>query len=1054
MRKHPKKIEETTIWKVYTEKITLYSARYIWIKEIHENAIIQLKAVRDTFPNYTLHDETHVLNVIAAMDGILGDKVHELSIGELELLILAASLHDIGMVYSNDEKNHAFTDEKKSVDFLREYYPELIGCPYTEWPNNTKQSYLRTLHPFRIQEALNNEIWIKLFSKRPSEIVPFQCIISVCQAHGETPYAIMNNPNLKFLRGREVDALFCVLLLRLADLLDFDDTRAPEILFEYTANSEKSIEEWKKHMSSVGFNYPSSPTTNDLPYVAECTDPNIEHAVRDFLDRIDVELNNCIKMQKSCERNWQRDFPFPRAISREEITSKGYKSGDFRLTMDQTKILQLFAGENLYKRNDIFVRELLQNAVDATLLREKLDPIFNIDDGRIDLWEWNDSKGNIWFRIDDYGTGMTLGMLQRYFLKVGNSYYTSKELIRDLKEHGIEEEYLGISRFGIGFLSCFLCGDYADISTLYFDETKNRKESDTSYCIGSRYGLRMEITGLNGYYTLRYEAEKNSDGLPMPSHPLMPDNNIYRSTPGTSIVVRLDPGKLGFVNLKETAEYFICGTRMPIYFNGERIGYTYSEIMSNANKLPNKTFFELPPVDKEKFDKLFPKIKGQYPKIVTKTIPLDMDKFQVSPGISGIITKHEVLFDRPPLWQIKDQLYTVETQIIDDIVALSVVNAKEHATQDHWWRLENDYGKTQTNALRDVLLKLPFCPSSPDQLGNVWLPFAEREDLYSVWRLCLDNEQYNTLRLCLKDTPIITINKLTKSIHRSEVDVFYHGIRAGDLNSPKLWSRNGSYAVFYLEKGFQPIIDVSHSSLIKLPLEVGIAICGILHHPDIGMSLEYGWEINTVRLPDWREVRYSQIGDWLLNSQNEYIDQLKNKFQTSQKIDEIRGLRDRISISGGSTFGYKILNRYLMGYYQDMYAMTIDYEKNQIVTFNPKEISSNSYIYDLFPPLMFCEAANEQSLHYICSANPTIRRGITADHHFIKWLVNNSAKLNKYFERQFEKIIFSLYMQDAENIMQIVNGFREQLIAFQEHHNIDLHSFKPLTKDDFWYPKY
>ena len=48
-----------------------------------------------------------------------------------------------------------------------------------------------------------------------------------------------------------------------------------------------------------------------------------------------------------------------------------------------------------------------------------MDSDFIPEKSRIDFWEWNDKDGNIWFRIDDEGTGMTMGMLQRYFLKVG-----------------------------------------------------------------------------------------------------------------------------------------------------------------------------------------------------------------------------------------------------------------------------------------------------------------------------------------------------------------------------------------------------------------------------------------------------------------------------------------------------------------------------------------------------------------------------------------------------------------------------------------------------------
>lgn len=194
-------------------------------------------------------------------------------------------------------------------------------------------------------------------------------------------------------------------------------------------------------------------------------------------------------------------------------------SGDFCLTMDQTQILQLLTGENLYDNTDVFIRELLQNAIDATLLRGEMESDFVPEKSRIDLWEWNDKEGNIWFRIDDQGTGMTLGMLQRYFLKVGNSYYNSRELERDLRDHDNFKNYNGISRFGIGFLSSFLCGDYAEISTLYFDADKNRREEALIESYQTiHYGLRMQITGLSGYYTLKNQAKhhQTDGGLPVP----------------------------------------------------------------------------------------------------------------------------------------------------------------------------------------------------------------------------------------------------------------------------------------------------------------------------------------------------------------------------------------------------------------------------------------------------------------------------------------------------------------------------------------------------------
>ena len=103
MNTHSKLLEDTELWKTYTTGLPIDNHRSSWIHQIYDSAIIYLKDVRLRFPNYTLHDETHVLNVLDAMAGILGDQISQLSKGEAEMLILAACLHDIGMVYTEEE---------------------------------------------------------------------------------------------------------------------------------------------------------------------------------------------------------------------------------------------------------------------------------------------------------------------------------------------------------------------------------------------------------------------------------------------------------------------------------------------------------------------------------------------------------------------------------------------------------------------------------------------------------------------------------------------------------------------------------------------------------------------------------------------------------------------------------------------------------------------------------------------------------------------------------------------------------------------------------------
>ena len=47
----------------------------------------------------------------------------------------------------------------------------------------------------------------------------------------------------------------------------------------------------------------------------------------------------------------------------------GYIYGEYRFALEKEDILNLLMGENLYSESDVFVRELLQNAIDTSRFR-------------------------------------------------------------------------------------------------------------------------------------------------------------------------------------------------------------------------------------------------------------------------------------------------------------------------------------------------------------------------------------------------------------------------------------------------------------------------------------------------------------------------------------------------------------------------------------------------------------------------------------------------------------------------------------------------------------
>ena len=136
MEELPQTLQETWLWKLYEREAP--KERQVWTEKIYAMAAEALKSARDEFPNYTLHDERHILNVLYAMGGVLGDQAYKLSADELELLILSASLHDVGMTFTKEEKEKVLSDRNQSGDFLRKNCPEYLGTLPDEWPDDRR----------------------------------------------------------------------------------------------------------------------------------------------------------------------------------------------------------------------------------------------------------------------------------------------------------------------------------------------------------------------------------------------------------------------------------------------------------------------------------------------------------------------------------------------------------------------------------------------------------------------------------------------------------------------------------------------------------------------------------------------------------------------------------------------------------------------------------------------------------------------------------------------------------------------------------------------------
>ena len=213
-----------------------------------------------------------------------------------------------------------------------------------------------------------------------------------------------------------------------------------------------SREEWRKHMASQGFDFqhvPERAYPYELDYNATSRSMQIEQAINAYLDWVDRELSECGKLLARFAGEWQR-FVLPAKIKR-QIRPEGYMSGQYRLTLDQDRILELLVGRDLYSDPAVFVRELIQNAIDAVRTRQQLDKDLPCTwQPQIHIRCWMDEQGYHWFRIEDNGTGMTEDIIQNFLLKIGRSYYNSDTFQQEKLRCRADPDYMPISRFGIG----------------------------------------------------------------------------------------------------------------------------------------------------------------------------------------------------------------------------------------------------------------------------------------------------------------------------------------------------------------------------------------------------------------------------------------------------------------------------------------------------------------------------------------------------------------------------------------------------------------------------
>lgn len=121
----------------------------------------------------------------------------------------------------------------------------------------------------------------------------------------------------------------------------------------------------------------------------------------------------------------------------------------------------------LYSDNEIFLRELVSNAVDATQKLKRLSSMgqFKGEVGDTTIEVSFDEKAKT-LTISDHGLGMTAEEVKKYINQI--AFSGAEEFIEKFKEAKDANEIIG--RFGLGFYSAFMVADNVEIQSLSYEE--------------------------------------------------------------------------------------------------------------------------------------------------------------------------------------------------------------------------------------------------------------------------------------------------------------------------------------------------------------------------------------------------------------------------------------------------------------------------------------------------------------------------------------------------------------------------------------------------------
>lgn len=496
------------------------------------------------FQHYSMHDKSHSVAILNYIEMILGrDRVELLNASDLWLLLESAYGHDIGMSLTYDElcalwKEEQFknyikdslyaetADERKVAAFydrldrlvhnkklfmdsaraddvedlgeFEEDFDEILNRKC--WAVVSERyimllytGYIRKQHPKESQEK------IKAYGDKKEKKIArrmYGIVANVVSLHGEDFDRIFTEvyQSDNGFAAEMLHPQFAAAMLRLGDLLDMDSNRFNPRMLKHMGMGLLPVEsmlQLKKHESISHLSYSSG----EIQAEARSGKFEVCQTVNRWFALLDREVQDLI-----C--NWNKIVP-------EELIGCRLKRCDLKIyyndekfdaskqmkfQVDPVRVYDMLIGNNIYESRLDFIREYLQNAMDASKMKLWLDlqekQVLNeteregITPYDLELvWyrhcqievevELNWKEGTIAFTFQDHGIGMEKQCIDSLSMVAGDSWRKRSEYASEIRS--MPSWLRPTGGFGIGVQSAFMIADSVEFLTRSEKEGIGRK---------------------------------------------------------------------------------------------------------------------------------------------------------------------------------------------------------------------------------------------------------------------------------------------------------------------------------------------------------------------------------------------------------------------------------------------------------------------------------------------------------------------------------------------------------------------------------------------------